>query len=81
MTVFVVKIKKNMLIIDNILIAISVISSVEILTKCQAAHIHTYQQKIGSNERTQDGAFSPRDRDHFTDGNHHQEFDHEAIIG
>lgn len=67
----------------------SVISSVEILTKCQAAsaHIHTHQKKIGSNERTQDGAFSPRDRDHYTDddnnniNNHHQEFDHEAIIG
>lgn len=47
-----------------------------------SAHIHTHQQnKSGSNERTEDGAFSPRDMDHYAGGEHHQEFDHEAILG
>ncbi|XP_011306563.1 reticulocalbin-2 [Fopius arisanus] len=47
-----------------------------------SAHIHTHQHnKAGGNERTQDGAFSPRDSDHYVDGEHHEEFDHEAILG
>lgn len=47
-----------------------------------SAHIHTHQHnKIDSNERMEDGAFSPRDADHYTEGEHHQEFDHEAILG
>ncbi|XP_015109153.1 reticulocalbin-2 [Diachasma alloeum] len=47
-----------------------------------SAHIHTHQHsKIGGSERTQDGAFSPRDSDHYVDGEHHEEFDHEAILG
>lgn len=56
-----------------------------ILPHCNAAsaHIHTHQHnKIDSNERMQDGAFSPRDSEHYTDeGEHHHEFDHEAILG
>lgn len=47
-----------------------------------SAHIHTHQHnKIDNNERMQDGAFSPRDADHYVEGEHHQEFDHEAILG
>ncbi|XP_043256067.1 reticulocalbin-2 isoform X1 [Colletes gigas] len=47
-----------------------------------SAHIHTYQHnKPTSNERTEDGAYSPRDLDHYAGGEHHQEFDHEAILG
>lgn len=47
-----------------------------------SAHIHSHQHnKPGSNERTEDGAFSPRDMDHYAGGEHHQEFDHEAILG
>ncbi|XP_053978823.1 reticulocalbin-2 isoform X2 [Hylaeus anthracinus] len=47
-----------------------------------SAHIHTHQHtKPNSNERTEDGAFSPRDMDHYAGGEHHQEFDHEAILG
>ncbi|XP_033331412.1 reticulocalbin-2 [Megalopta genalis] len=47
-----------------------------------SAHIHTHQHnKSNSNERTEDGAFSPRDMDHYAGGEHHQEFDHEAILG
>lgn len=47
-----------------------------------SAHIHTHQHnKSNSNERTEDGAFSPRDINHYAGGEHHQEFDHEAIVG
>lgn len=47
-----------------------------------SAHIHSHQHnKQSSNERTEDGAFSPRDMDHYAGGEHHQEFDHEAILG
>lgn len=38
---------------------------------------HTHQHK----ERTEDGAFSPRDAGHFDGEDHHTEFDHEAILG
>ena len=58
----------------------------DVFTRCSAAsaHIrtHTHTHTVGSsNERTEDGAFSPRDSDHYVDGEHHQEFDHEAILG
>lgn len=47
-----------------------------------SAHIHTHHHnKPNSSERTEDGAFSPRDMDHYVGGEHHQEFDHEAILG
>lgn len=47
-----------------------------------SAHIHSHQHnKPASSERTEDGAFSPRDMDHYAGGEHHQEFDHEAILG
>lgn len=47
-----------------------------------SAHIHTHQHdKPNGSERTEDGAFSPRDMDHYAGGEHHQEFDHEAILG
>lgn len=51
-------------------------------SKAASAHIHTHQHnKIEHGERTQDGAYSPKDMGHYADGEHHQEFDHEAIIG
>lgn len=34
-----------------------------------------------SKERTEDGSYSPRDAHHHEDGEHHSEFDHEAILG
>ncbi|XP_043272730.1 reticulocalbin-2 [Venturia canescens] len=47
-----------------------------------ASFIRSHYHKVdGSNERTEDGAFSPRDSEHYVDGEHHQEFDHEAILG
>nr|ALS04776.1 reticulocalbin-2-like isoform X1 [Pseudodiaptomus poplesia] len=44
----------------------------------QAAHSHG-QRKLG--ERESDGAFSPRDAHHVSDGEHDHAFDHEAILG
>jgi hypothetical protein len=49
-----------------------------------SAHIHTQHGKHkngGSRERVEDGAYSPRDSSHYAGGEHHQEFDHEAILG
>ncbi|XP_066598636.1 reticulocalbin-2 [Prorops nasuta] len=61
----------------------TILCNIEIFPHCNAAsaHIHTHQHKIDGNERTEDGAFSPRDMDHYIGGEHHQEFDHEAILG
>lgn len=56
-------------------------ASLPIPSGAASAHIHTHQRKIDSNERLEDGAFSPRDVDHYAQGEHHQEFDHEAILG
>lgn len=45
-----------------------------------ATHFHS-QHHHGS-EREEDGGFSPRDSHHYDeDGEHHSEFDHEAILG
>lgn len=42
-----------------------------------SSHKHSH-----SKERAEDGAFSPRDHEHFDEGGeHHNEFDHEAILG
>ena len=40
-------------------------------------HIHTHHHQ----EREEDGGFSPRDKNHIVEGQHHSEFDHEAILG
>lgn len=50
-------------------------------TKAASAHIHTQHKGKGSKERLEDGAYSPRDSGHYAGGEHHQEFDHEAILG
>ena len=60
------------------------LSSAISLCYAASAHIHTQHGKgknAGSRERTEDGAYSPRDTGHYQDGEHHQEFDHEAILG
>lgn len=41
-------------------------------------HLHSVR---GSGEREEDGAYSPRDKKHHSSGEHHAEFDHEAILG
>ncbi|EZA61006.1 Reticulocalbin-2 [Ooceraea biroi] len=55
--------------------------AVSLPTDVTSAHIHKHQHKADNNERLEDGAFSPRDSDHYAEGEHHQEFDHEAILG
>ncbi|XP_077274792.1 reticulocalbin-2 isoform X1 [Temnothorax americanus] len=65
-----------------LLLLVALAASLPALGDTASAHIHTHQHnKVDSNERTEDGAFSPRDADHYTEGEHHQEFDHEAILG
>lgn len=65
-----------------LLLAVALAASLPALSDTASAHIHTHQHnKADSNERTEDGAFSPRDADHYAEGEHHQEFDHEAILG
>lgn len=44
-------------------------------------HKHTHSHSHGSPERTSDGSYSRRDAHHHEGGEHHTEFDHEAIIG
>jgi hypothetical protein len=40
-------------------------------------HIHTHHHQ----EREEDGGYSARDKNHIVNGQHHSEFDHEAILG
>ncbi|XP_034941214.1 reticulocalbin-2 [Chelonus insularis] len=52
----------------------------ELSLRCYCASAHIHQHK--NTERLEDGAFSPRDNDHYSNnGEHHHEFDHEAILG
>lgn len=44
-----------------------------------AAATHTHQHH--NKERMEDGSFSPRDAHHHEGGEHHTEFDHQAILG
>lgn len=43
-------------------------------------HSHSHTTNVHK-EREVDGAYSPRDHTHYSDGEHYSEFDHEAIIG
>ncbi|CAH0557689.1 unnamed protein product [Brassicogethes aeneus] len=46
-----------------------------------AGVMHSHTNEINK-EREEDGAYSPKDHGHFDDsGEHHSEFDHEAILG
>lgn len=68
----------------NYVLSIGLCLLLDLLTsEAASAHIHTHHNNkdASSNERTEDGAFSPRDVEHYADGDHHQEFDHEAILG
>ncbi|KAG0711410.1 Reticulocalbin-2 [Chionoecetes opilio] len=42
---------------------------------------HTHHLHNTNKEREADGARSPRDHQHYEGGEHHVEFDHEAILG
>lgn len=42
----------------------------------------SHTNDVHNKERESDGSYSPRDHDHFaSDGQHHDDFDHEAILG
>jgi reticulocalbin-2 len=61
-----------------------VTSTILILAICTnlASSHNVHHHSHGNTERLEDGAFSPRGDKHFDhEGDHHNEFDHEAIIG
>ncbi|XP_047481556.1 reticulocalbin-2-like isoform X1 [Penaeus chinensis] len=45
------------------------------------ATAHTHHLHNAQKEREADGARTPRDHGHYTDGEHNADFDHEAILG
>lgn len=49
------------------------------ISLCASAAVHSHS--VDSPERESDGAYRPRDSDHYTDAGHNVEFDHEAILG
>ncbi|XP_057337670.1 reticulocalbin-2 [Microplitis mediator] len=60
---------------------LTIVCIIQLLSRCEAASAHIRSHQHKGNERLEDGAFSPRDSDHYVDGEHHNEFDHEAILG
>ncbi|XP_045761406.1 reticulocalbin-2 isoform X1 [Maniola jurtina] len=48
-----------------------------VILLCASVHSHS----IDTNEREMDGAYRPRDYEHYNDAGHNVEFDHEAILG
>ncbi|XP_047507525.1 reticulocalbin-2 isoform X1 [Pieris napi] len=46
---------------------------------CASAAVHSHS--LDDPERESDGAYRPRDSEHFNDMGHNVEFDHEAILG
>ncbi|CAH2105080.1 unnamed protein product [Euphydryas editha] len=46
---------------------------------CASAAVHSHS--VDNTEREADGAYRPRDYEHYNDGGHNVEFDHEAILG
>ncbi|XP_046385127.1 reticulocalbin-2 isoform X1 [Ischnura elegans] len=46
---------------------------------CESSPASTHMHS--GREREEDGGYSPRDHNHIVDGEHHVEFDHEAILG
>lgn len=45
------------------------------------ATAHTHHLHNAQKEREADGARTPRDHGHYTNGEHNADFDHEAILG
>ncbi|CAG4972682.1 unnamed protein product [Colias eurytheme] len=50
-----------------------------ILLHCASAAVHSHS--LDNTERESDGAYRPRDAEHYNDAGHNVEFDHEAILG
>ncbi|XP_058064981.1 calumenin-A-like, partial [Anopheles bellator] len=51
-----------------------------VCVQCATTHKHSHTH-TATKERTEDGAYAPRDAHHQEDGEHYSEFDHEAILG
>lgn len=49
------------------------------ISLCASAAVHSHS--VDTPERESDGAYRPRDYDHYTNAGHNVEFDHEAILG
>ncbi|XP_050685274.1 calumenin isoform X2 [Leptidea sinapis] len=52
-----------------------------ILLHCASAAVHSHSLDNENVERDSDGAYRPRDAEHYSDSEHNVEFDHEAILG
>ncbi|XP_055593182.1 reticulocalbin-2 [Uranotaenia lowii] len=53
-----------------------------VLVICQSATTHKHgHSHAETGERLEDGSYAPRDAHHMDGGEHHSEFDHEAILG
>lgn len=53
-----------------------------VFIKANPAVKHSHTHNHLNQEREKDGSYSPRDHGHIMDdGEHHSEFDHEAILG
>lgn len=57
----------------------AVCAVVVVVAGCVQAHTHHLHNT--HKEREADGSRSPRDHQHYEGGEHHVEFDHEAILG
>lgn len=42
---------------------------------------HNQKFKDGFREKVEDGIFTARDSEHYKDGKHNRDFDHEAVLG
>lgn len=58
-----------------------ILFSIYVIINANPAVKHSHTHNLNQ-ERVQDGSYNPRDQGHVTeDGEHHSEFDHEAILG
>lgn len=63
------------------LISTHLIAFLACLALVNAAVVHTHGSHSLHKEREEDGAYSPRDKNHIASDEHNAEFDHEAILG
>lgn len=58
---------------------LSLLLTHNLLMSCASAVVHKHS--MDNQERELDGSFRSRDSNHYDDGGHNYEFDHEAILG
>lgn len=64
---------------SHFIIAVAVLLTHNLLLNCASAAVHSHS--IDTVERESDGSYRARDYDHYNEGRHNAEFDHEAILG